>query len=435
MFSKLSSMSSTNLSFISLESGDTAAQAKSTGAGFGALGTRSAPMSIVRDAARRVIYRIGALSLYHRVRNRRTLTVVAFHRILRRGDPRWETALPPWTLFEDTFDDCLEFFKRHYKVVTLDDVKASIKATRPLPSRSLLVTFDDGFADNLNYALPLLRKHGLSATIFISSNVVGCEERLWTEDLLWAFTTGQIGQRELCGLNTLLFGDKAGGPDDPNLIWNIVRRGPELDQAQVHAALSKLQIDLHRIVLQRQMLTHDEIAELAANAISIGAHGKTHTALPFASDVAAELSSPRAALADIVAAHGQHSIDALSFPHGAYTPNIVEQALAAGYTLLFTSETELSVLKNGFLSNPIIGRLDVDDRRIAPAGKFRPDILATSLFTAARRARPAPHHALRDHDRRIGLREVPIAPQTGDQDVGGQPVCYRSGAESIDATT
>jgi len=107
MSSKLSSMSSTNLSFISLESGDTAAQAKSTGAGFGALGTRSAPMSIVREAARRLIYRMGVLSLYHRVRNRRTLTVVAFHRILRRGDPRWETALPPWTLFEDTFDDCL----------------------------------------------------------------------------------------------------------------------------------------------------------------------------------------------------------------------------------------------------------------------------------------------------------------------------------------
>src|SRR5258706_2313302 len=152
----------------------------------------SAAMRLLLDVARRVSYRTGALSLYHRLRNRQVLTVAMFHRVLKRDDPRWETALHRWTLPDDVFDECLAFFRRHYALVTIDDVKASLGGARRLPPRSLLITFDDGFADISDYALPLLRKHGAPATVFISSDVIGRNERLWTEDLLWAFTAGRL---------------------------------------------------------------------------------------------------------------------------------------------------------------------------------------------------------------------------------------------------
>src|ERR1700720_487486 len=111
----------------------------------------SAAIRLLRDVARKTIYRIGALSLCHRFRNRQVLTVAAFHRVLKRDDPRWETALPPWTLPDDVFDECLAFFRRHYALVTIDDVKASLGGARRLPPRSLLITFDDGFADISDY--------------------------------------------------------------------------------------------------------------------------------------------------------------------------------------------------------------------------------------------------------------------------------------------
>jgi peptidoglycan/xylan/chitin deacetylase (PgdA/CDA1 family) len=339
----------------------------------------------LRNLIRTLIYRTGALSLYHRLRNRRTLTVVLFHRVLSRDDPRWETSLSPWTVADDTFDECLAFFRRHYTLIALDDVRASMEGTRRLPPRSLLITFDDGFADNIDYALPLLRKYGASATVFITSDVIGREERLWTEDLLWAFSSGLIHQQEIARLHRLLIGGISYAPDYPKLMWDIVRRGPGLDKAQVQAALSTLRIDLRRIKHPRQMLTRDEIGNLVIEGLSIGAHGKTHTALPLSSDVAAELRLPRAVLTEIVAAHSQCPVDALSFPHGAYTADIVNQALAAGYKLLFASEAELCVLRNGFLVSPLLGRIDVDGRRIASNGRLRPEVLATSLFGAARR--------------------------------------------------
>jgi peptidoglycan/xylan/chitin deacetylase (PgdA/CDA1 family) len=360
-------------------------QATFPGAGCGALDETRSATRYLRDLARLAIYWSGALSLYHRLRNRRVLTVVVFHRVLRRNDARWETALSPWTLDDDTFGHCLAFFKRHYTVITLGDVKASLEGKTPLPSRSLLITFDDGYADNFDYALPLLRKHGAPATVFITSDVIGREERLWTEDLLWTFLAGRIRQRKLSCLHALLLGGRTYNPDDPQLIWDIVRRGPGLAEQWVHAALSGLNIDLRRIKHPRQMLTRDQIGNLAVSGLSVGAHGKTHTALPFSSDIATELRWPRAVLSDILAAYGHGSVDALSFPHGAYTPEIVDEALAAGYTLLFTGDAELCVLRNGFLVSPLLGRIDVDERRIAPRGRFRPEVLATSLFTAPRR--------------------------------------------------
>jgi peptidoglycan/xylan/chitin deacetylase (PgdA/CDA1 family) len=289
----------------------------------------SAAIRLLRDVARKLSYRTGALSLYHRVRNRQVLTVAMFHRVLKRDDPRWETALRSWTVPDDVFDECLAFFKRHYALVKLDDVKASLEGTRRLPPRSLLITFDDGYADNSDYALPLLRKHRVPATVFVSSDVIGRSERLWTEDLLWAFLEGRLHQRDLASLYALLMGDTARDVEDPRLVWEIVRRGPELGKAQVEAALSALNIELHRVDHPRQMLTRSEIRNLAANGISIGAHGKTHTALTFSSDITSELCSPRVVLEDVLASHHQRSVDALSFPHGAYTSEIVERSLAA----------------------------------------------------------------------------------------------------------
>jgi len=45
-----------------------------------------------------LLYRSRALGLFHRLRNRHTLTVVVFHRVLRRDDPRTRTAFAEWTM-------------------------------------------------------------------------------------------------------------------------------------------------------------------------------------------------------------------------------------------------------------------------------------------------------------------------------------------------
>lgn len=60
-----------------------------------------------------------------------------------------------------------------YRAITLDDVVAARSAGSPLPRRSVVITFDDGFADAVRHAVPVLVRRGLTATFFVVTGLVG----------------------------------------------------------------------------------------------------------------------------------------------------------------------------------------------------------------------------------------------------------------------
>jgi len=333
------------------------------------------------SAVAAVLYYSGALEFFHRLRNRDTLTVVVFHRVLSVDDPRSATALTEWTIGSEAFDACLAFFRRHYNLVSLDAVMAALAGTSRLPERSLLITFDDGFADNRDYALPLLRKHGAEAVVFVSTDIIGQTDRLWAEDMLWAAQAGYLGDADVRAVYRLTRGQAPSVDSEPAvLLREIVWRHPSGPPAGVEAVLGD-RADLHRVREPRQMLDAEGISELARHGVAIGAHGKTHTALIHVDDLADELETPRKRLGELLGPSARPGIDALAFPHGVYTAEIVKRALAADYRLLFTVDDELVTLDGGRLCTPVIGRINVDGRRFAANGRLRRDRLALTLFT------------------------------------------------------
>jgi peptidoglycan/xylan/chitin deacetylase (PgdA/CDA1 family) len=265
-----------------------------------------------------------------------------------------------------------------------------------LPHHSLLLTFDDGFADNLDYALPLLRKHKAPTVVFVSTDLIGRAERLWTEDLLWAARAGYLHEADLQALCRLVTGhapSTEGG--SAAVVREIVRAGPSYAFTAVESALGA-PIDLKRISEPRQMLDRGDIIELAQNGVAIGAHGKTHTALDYAQDLTDELETPRATLCELLGGSARPGMDALAFPHGVYTPEIVDRALATGYRLVFTMDGGLSALDKGRLRGSVVGRINIDGQRIAENGQLRPERLAVTLFTATARALPSQGRCVAD---------------------------------------
>ena len=110
----------------------------------------------MKDFSKKLLYASGLLGLYHRLRNAGSLTVVMFHRTLSPEDPRWRTCDPDYTLSTAYLSQSLAFFKRHYNVVSLQQVLEARRTGAALPARALLITFDDGWSDNADYALPEL---------------------------------------------------------------------------------------------------------------------------------------------------------------------------------------------------------------------------------------------------------------------------------------
>jgi peptidoglycan/xylan/chitin deacetylase (PgdA/CDA1 family) len=329
-------------------------------------------------AVQRALYRSGALHAYHRRRNRDRLTVVMFHRVLAPSDPRWPTADPEYSLRDDLFAECLGFFRRHYHVVGLDDVLAARRGDRPLPPRPLLITFDDGWSDTEEFALPRLRRAGMPALLFVVADVVGRSEPFFQERLVGAWRAGRLDAGRVLALWRDAGGDPGrapgfGGRDDLEPVRQVIALLESLAPADRDRLLAALGPALDDGV--RHMATADQLRNLKTHMVSIGAHGKTHTPLTEAQDLDAELSGARAALAG----HVGSTPTTMSCPHGVHDPAIIRAAHAAGYELVFTSVPELPSANGS--GRGALGRVGFTGETITDVhGRFAPERLALHLF-------------------------------------------------------
>lgn len=105
------------------------------------------------------------------------LSILIFHRILPTPDP-----ILPGEVDAAFFDELLGWLKSWFNVLPLDQAANALQAGT-LPARAAAITFDDGYADNHDIALPLLKKHGLPATFFIATGFLN-GGTMWNDTII-----------------------------------------------------------------------------------------------------------------------------------------------------------------------------------------------------------------------------------------------------------
>jgi peptidoglycan/xylan/chitin deacetylase (PgdA/CDA1 family) len=330
---------------------------------------------------KRALYSSRLLAAYHRRRNRHRLTVITFHRVLAPTDPRWRAADPEYTLRDDLFAECLEFFKRHYNIVAFEQVVAARNGGPALPRCPLLLTFDDGWADNAEHALGHLRRAGLPAVLFIVADMIDRAQPLFQERLIGAWRRGRLDAGRALQLWREAGGDPRAAPaldragrDELEPVREVIARLEQLDPGRRDELLAALAPVLDDGL--RHMLTADQARSLLDHRFAIAAHGKTHAPMTRAPDLDAELSGARTLIATRLGI--PHPI-ALSFPHGAHDATIIDEAHRAGYELLFTSVPELASARGH--GRGVFGRVGFTSETITDArGRFAPESLALHMF-------------------------------------------------------
>jgi len=208
---------------------------------------------------------------------RARLTVLIFHRVLRQPDP-----LFPDEVDAARFDQLLGWVKRWFNVLPLD---AAIQRLNDgsLPARAAALSFDDGYADNHDVALPLLRQHGLPCSFFIATGFLD-GGRMWNDTLIEAVRRSTLPSLDLRGLvdgrgadlGVHGLGDEA---DRRTALGRLIERvkylPPEPRVACVDAIAARAEVtppgDL--------MMSSAQVRALRVAGMQIGAHTVSHPIL------------------------------------------------------------------------------------------------------------------------------------------------------------
>jgi peptidoglycan/xylan/chitin deacetylase (PgdA/CDA1 family) len=335
---------------------------------------------MINDAVKMAAHRLGALAAYHRVRNRRTLTVLMFHRILPAAERDLSGADPLYTVTPHLFEEILAFARRHYSLVGLDDVVAARARRAALPPRALLITFDDGWRDNRDLALPILDRGRVPAVVFVASDAIDDTGVCWWQEVvLWSLRSGRKSYDELCreaGGAAPEHGGEAGRE------LRLIERYGTLDSARRGELLAPLARELEGLQQRHHMLDAASLRELAAGGVGIGVHGAAHLPLTGMDDPSGDLQKAKRRIA---AAAGLTDVRTLSFPNGRYDARVVGAARQLGFDLQFTSDAVINACPAGWLETDLVGRIPVFPHEVArPDGQLSQARLARWLFLRPR---------------------------------------------------
>lgn len=264
--------------------------------------------------------------------HKQSLTILVYHRVLREVDP-----LRQGEVVADVFTEQMRFFSRHFAILPLLEAARLLKQGR-LPSRACCITFDDGYADNLTVALPILKTYDLPATVFVATGYLD-GGRMFNDAVIDAVALSKqplLDLRELdlgqYRLDTLI--------DRQMAITSILRqfryRPPETRENDLPRLLD---IANCGTLPANIMLSRDQVRELAHQGVEIGGHTVAHPILTSIPDghAQAEIVSGKQELEAITG----NPIRVFAYPNGKpqrdYAAPHVAMAKSAGFELAVTT--------------------------------------------------------------------------------------------------
>ncbi|HVS37557.1 MAG TPA: polysaccharide deacetylase family protein [Gemmataceae bacterium] len=140
----------------------------------------------------------GLLTLAQRLNGPRTV-ILRYHSVQERPEDYAHSIGRGIVHSATAFREQMEWLARTCEPIGLDDAASAVEGRRPMPRRGVLVTFDDGYADNLEVAAPILNRLGLKAAFYITVDCVEPHKMPWFCRLRHAFaaTTRQTWQDPL----------------------------------------------------------------------------------------------------------------------------------------------------------------------------------------------------------------------------------------------
>lgn len=254
--------------------------------------------------------------------------ILVYHGIDQKG----EKGLNSRFISASRFETQIRFLKDHCNLVSLDDYFNHSSRDN---SFTISITFDDGYQNNLRYALPILEKYGVPATFFLTSACGREASWLWMDFLDIAT---RHGPSKIIIVDRIYYKKKWRHSQ-----YYADQHGQSLVEMLKQSAWSTV-LEMERAFKDAgawpvtksydeywQLLTPDDITKLVSSPlVTIGAHGHTHRDLARLNHYEAchEIAECKKVLEKIC----RQSIHTLAYPFGSYTRELLDHADSLGFT-------------------------------------------------------------------------------------------------------
>jgi peptidoglycan/xylan/chitin deacetylase (PgdA/CDA1 family) len=210
-----------------------------------------------------------------------------------------DSRLPPevdFHLTPDAFERHMRMLKRRYPVISLRELLERLERGEPL-QKAVVLTFDDGYRNNATVAHPILERHSLPYTIFLSTAYIGNDRWLPLNHLYAAWHFGRISDSRMRELRL------------------EIRRQPASAASRLVEAAGVLQAGERELAESSfGMLSWDQVRHLAGQGVEFGSH--THTHCNMAAETSAQQLAELQAARDLIRAETGEDAATFAYPFG-----------------------------------------------------------------------------------------------------------------------
>jgi len=272
----------------------------------------------------------------HKHRNK-LITILCLHRV----SDEESITFPPFKVKD--FEQLLKYIDKYYQVVTIETL-STVKGSKP----ALILSFDDGFLDFFENALPLLKKYGMPCNLNVVTNCLDNNFQIWTQrqnNLLQEIFI----RKHNCVLD---LGSKQINIDNFHS-QNIVEKNLELfrflfskDEIFVEQFLNEAESKMPFKIPATPMMSWNNLKDaLGKYDIELGSHSVSHITLSNIRDkekLKVEINDSKI----LIEKHTDRKVNIFAFPNGNYNEEVIEECMLAGYHHILTVDEELIKKEN-----------------------------------------------------------------------------------------
>ena len=253
-----------------------------------------------------------------------TAAILAYHSIAE--EPQLTDHILGVSLGRTEFERHMETLARKFNPIAIEDVAQFAKSGRKLPPRAVAITFDDGFADNYEVALPILNRYGIPASFYIMVEAVENGTLPWYCRLRYAFNVANVpGWKDQRNGRTYRLDVPEERKAAQSLSWDT---GACLTGNTQLAFVRKVEQELEVEPVKAPhgfMMTWDQVRGLRKAGHTVGGHTLSHpnVAQVTPSEARLEIMECKKRLEEKMGGPVEH----FSYPHPALNPHWSSQTL------------------------------------------------------------------------------------------------------------